>query len=598
MVFVNDKKYACETCIKGHRSSTCNHRDRPLFEIKKKGRPITQCEHCRELRKTKQVHVKCLCEGREDIDTVSHSIPAKKANRKGPAPSAAFPHGLQSASDTEDVSPTQSHPQAVQRTGEPSSSSPSCACKSGAECECCTVRHVPRPKRSLTPPRPKIGDIRTAVSRCPSETGDVLEVPAPHSLPHELSHGHGVRSTHGAALYNPYGLAHDAHMRNHDMRGHEVSPPPLPPIITTSQQRDYTYPPLPLPYERQQQQRQAFGIQSEVSPTWPSGEGFPDDVDNLLASLNAQEPLDQLDSSETDFGSVDVDAWLRQLTVSNPNSGNVDVSISSANSSHVPQILPVPQALDISGALTQDQDFSSVAGQYDMYSGLASQLMGFDVDSGNQYLSGGESDHGGDVGDVDSVAGMFDPGLLSFTTPAISEPGAPPQPELLHAPTPYTAYPMFAFNAQLPSPSGDANTEAGVDGGAFDFLTAMAEVTALTQGVPGLPALSRSSSTGSHASSRSRSSLGGAATGSGRPDIWRSAYDAAGFRGAGAGPWSASPFPVLAATPAVERGQPWLRVADAHVHTHDHAHAPTRPHVSVSAALPDSKGDTFASLFN
>src|SRR5258707_4553600 len=53
-----------ETCIKGHRSSSCKHSDRPLFEIKKKGRPVTQCEHCRELRKTKQVHVKCLCESK------------------------------------------------------------------------------------------------------------------------------------------------------------------------------------------------------------------------------------------------------------------------------------------------------------------------------------------------------------------------------------------------------------------------------------------------------------------------------------------------------------------------------------------------------
>lgn len=51
-----------ETCIKGHRSSSCRHTDRALFEIKKKGRPVTQCEHCRELRKTKQVHVKCVCE--------------------------------------------------------------------------------------------------------------------------------------------------------------------------------------------------------------------------------------------------------------------------------------------------------------------------------------------------------------------------------------------------------------------------------------------------------------------------------------------------------------------------------------------------------
>ena len=60
-----------ETCIKGHRSSSCKHTDRPLFEIKKKGRPITQCEHCRQLRKERQVHVKCICEAKFDLQGVS-----------------------------------------------------------------------------------------------------------------------------------------------------------------------------------------------------------------------------------------------------------------------------------------------------------------------------------------------------------------------------------------------------------------------------------------------------------------------------------------------------------------------------------------------
>ncbi|KAF8982462.1 hypothetical protein BGZ46_001246 [Entomortierella lignicola] len=49
------------TCIKGHRSTTCNHGERPLHEIKKKGRPSTQCLHCKELRKAKQVNVRCIC---------------------------------------------------------------------------------------------------------------------------------------------------------------------------------------------------------------------------------------------------------------------------------------------------------------------------------------------------------------------------------------------------------------------------------------------------------------------------------------------------------------------------------------------------------
>jgi hypothetical protein len=66
-----------EACIKGHRSSACKHTDRPLFEIKKKGRPITQCEHCRELRKTKQVHVKCMCETK-DYPPDKELAPARK----------------------------------------------------------------------------------------------------------------------------------------------------------------------------------------------------------------------------------------------------------------------------------------------------------------------------------------------------------------------------------------------------------------------------------------------------------------------------------------------------------------------------------------
>ena len=63
-----------ETCIKGHRSSSCKHTDRPLFEIKKKGRPVTQCEHCRELRKTKQVHVKCICESKAEPSSSKQGV--------------------------------------------------------------------------------------------------------------------------------------------------------------------------------------------------------------------------------------------------------------------------------------------------------------------------------------------------------------------------------------------------------------------------------------------------------------------------------------------------------------------------------------------
>lgn len=61
MVFIDGVKYACDRCIRGHRVTSCQHTDQPLTMIKPKGRPTTQCAHCREHRKSKQLHTKCLC---------------------------------------------------------------------------------------------------------------------------------------------------------------------------------------------------------------------------------------------------------------------------------------------------------------------------------------------------------------------------------------------------------------------------------------------------------------------------------------------------------------------------------------------------------
>lgn len=35
--------------------------DRPLTHINKKGRPVSQCAHCRGLRKSRTTHTKCEC---------------------------------------------------------------------------------------------------------------------------------------------------------------------------------------------------------------------------------------------------------------------------------------------------------------------------------------------------------------------------------------------------------------------------------------------------------------------------------------------------------------------------------------------------------
>lgn len=61
MVLINGVKYACERCIRGHRVTTCTHTDQPLTMIKPKGRPSTQCQHCRDQRKMKNLHTTCTC---------------------------------------------------------------------------------------------------------------------------------------------------------------------------------------------------------------------------------------------------------------------------------------------------------------------------------------------------------------------------------------------------------------------------------------------------------------------------------------------------------------------------------------------------------
>lgn len=83
-------KWACQSCLKGHRVSGCTHlgmspslcvavvpilivtviTDRELVLVPKKGRPVTQCQHCRQERKKRSAHVKCDC---SETDKPHHS---------------------------------------------------------------------------------------------------------------------------------------------------------------------------------------------------------------------------------------------------------------------------------------------------------------------------------------------------------------------------------------------------------------------------------------------------------------------------------------------------------------------------------------------
>ncbi|KAK4172065.1 hypothetical protein QBC36DRAFT_294735 [Triangularia setosa] len=60
-MIIDGEKWACEACVRGHRVSNCQHHERPLQHINKKGRPVSQCQHCRAMRKSRASHVKCDC---------------------------------------------------------------------------------------------------------------------------------------------------------------------------------------------------------------------------------------------------------------------------------------------------------------------------------------------------------------------------------------------------------------------------------------------------------------------------------------------------------------------------------------------------------
>lgn len=42
---INGVKFACEPCMRGHRSSKCTHSDRILIKVRKPGRPLSSCPH-------------------------------------------------------------------------------------------------------------------------------------------------------------------------------------------------------------------------------------------------------------------------------------------------------------------------------------------------------------------------------------------------------------------------------------------------------------------------------------------------------------------------------------------------------------------------
>ncbi|WFC96765.1 hypothetical protein MBRA1_003428 [Malassezia brasiliensis] len=80
-------KLACATCIQGHRASTCKHQDGskgPLLVVKRRGRPLSQCQACREKRFKTGRHTRCICDAKPRTQR-SHTTTTNNASNTAPA---------------------------------------------------------------------------------------------------------------------------------------------------------------------------------------------------------------------------------------------------------------------------------------------------------------------------------------------------------------------------------------------------------------------------------------------------------------------------------------------------------------------------------
>ncbi|GAA5986965.1 hypothetical protein JCM10908_000971 [Rhodotorula pacifica] len=187
MVLVDGVKYACQQCIKGHRSSKCTHSTRPLTEIRKKGRPATQCAHCKELRKTRSVHTRCDCVAREaQQEHVARVLPNGIADVIGQAAS------------TEEAPLTRTEPSGVTRLLNP------CSCLRGGKCTCCESIKKPTAKflfpddPSPTPPASSVAS--TSTGGCCSSSSNLVAVEIVSPLSERGGSGNGYATMPGGDI--------------------------------------------------------------------------------------------------------------------------------------------------------------------------------------------------------------------------------------------------------------------------------------------------------------------------------------------------------------------------------------------------------------
>ncbi|KAK9468911.1 copper fist DNA binding domain-containing protein [Lipomyces arxii] len=170
MVFIDGVKYACETCIRGHRVTTCVHKDRPLTMIKPKGRPVSQCPHCREARKNHALHTKCDCPD-------------------GKAPVVQQEHAS------------------------------NCACAHGGKCDCSKLKNAGRAAASAANKKLKVGSKNSSIAVPVYHGQSPYRVSVPSESPSPVSSVHSIQSLNS--------IPQVSHMTNVQQHKSQYGDPPV-----------------------------------------------------------------------------------------------------------------------------------------------------------------------------------------------------------------------------------------------------------------------------------------------------------------------------------------------------------------------------------
>ncbi|KAI5787807.1 hypothetical protein FPQ18DRAFT_262946 [Pyronema domesticum] len=183
---------ACEACIRGHRVSGCNHHDRKLLPIAKKGRPVSQCNHCRAARKSRASHVRCDCGER--------IAAAKEQAKNGVTHGTNLGDGISIGG--------------VVMTavgGNAGSAQPPCSCCHGGHCTCALKKEPQHldavPEFSETPHHGASSALtKPRLTSVQSETNLTTFANGHHKPTHHKHH-----TTHGSSPYSIPTVGHSGH---------------------------------------------------------------------------------------------------------------------------------------------------------------------------------------------------------------------------------------------------------------------------------------------------------------------------------------------------------------------------------------------------